>query len=210
MVRPSRAVDEVLHELGGFFVDELAATQVALACLRTVAHQVRTSMDGSADPDQALLVGAEVPDIFWVAPVQGSAGARALAKHVAEGGLIAQRLTQQLIVTLFTAWEEEFRGRLARAHGCDKDDMQAPFFGDLRWLRIDIVHNRGRATAKYSARCETVLNRRLAPGDPVYLTDEELRQMHLRMPWGELVTSPKRDWAASQPVLSVNCQAPEG
>lgn len=192
-----KTVDLVLTELGAVFREEIAATQVAIACLRTVAYQVSVEKAslGSAN-DDALLLGAGVPDIGFLAVVEGEHGVQTMVEQFAEGGPFAQRLTQQLLVTLYTAWEADLRGRLAAAHGCSINDIQASFFGDLRHLRHDIVHHRGNASAEHATRCEgALLNRQLAVGDPIFLTDAELRSMGWNMPWAELLkpTSPRAD-----------------
>jgi hypothetical protein len=74
-----------------------------------------------------------------------------------------QRLTQQLIVTLYTAWDAEFRRRVAACHGVPDEAVKADFFGDLRLLRNDIVHHRGRASDGGSTRCSSVVERVRSP-----------------------------------------------
>lgn len=186
------AVDDVLQDLGTFIVEELAATQVAIGCLRTVAHQALTTFATGGDHYETKLLGAGVPGGGWIAPVHGIAGAHALVADVAEGGNTHQRLTQQWIVTVYTGWDAEFRKRLARAHGVDENAIEADFFGDLRHLRHDIVHHRGLATSEHSARCATILQRTLNPGDPIYLRDGEFVRVHSLIPWATLVKDPER------------------
>lgn len=61
--------------------------------------------------------------------------------------------------TFFSRWEEEYRHRLAEAHGCRPRDFQIPFFGDLRKLRNDVAHRRSPT----NARCD----RNLASSPPI-------------------------------------------
>jgi hypothetical protein len=185
------ALDQALGELGTFFTQELAATQVALGCLRTTAQHVLDVVQAGVDPDgQDVLVGLGIPNVGWVAPIHGLDGALALRADVAEGGRIAQRLTQQLIVTLYTAWEHQYRSRIAEAHGCHKDNIKSQFFGELGWLRNDIVHSRGLATSRYAVQCTTLLITPPGEGQPIYLTDQELQRMHQLIPWAALVKKP--------------------
>lgn len=187
MGSPER-LDDVLLELGQFFNGELATTQLAIGALRTVAHQMVVTFESSDDTAETRLLGPGVPDSGWVGVFTGLLGAQQFQADVAEGGHVHQRLTQQWVVTVYTAWEEDFRGRVAAARGASKNDVASEFFGDLRRLRHDIVHHRGVASADHSARCGTtaVVQRKLAAGDPIYISDEELTWMHFRMPWSEL------------------------
>jgi len=183
-------LDDVLEELGAFIRGELAATQIAIGCLRTVAHRALTEFEGAHDQTATRLLGTDVPGSGWIATVHGLAGARALVAEMAEGGVTHQRLTQQWIVTVYTGWDAEFRGRLAAVHEVDKEQIRADFFGDLRHLRNDIVHHRGLASREHSTRCRTVVRRSLRPGDPIYLRDDELQAIHLLVPWATLVKPP--------------------
>lgn len=185
-------LDEVLQQFGRFFKEEVAATQIAIGCLRTVAHAVLQDFTSSEDKEEARLLGTRVPDGGWIPVVHGLRGANAFVEEMAEGGATHQRLTQQLIVTLFTGWDAEYRRRVAAAHDIEVDAVSDDFFGDLRHLRNDIVHHRGTATDEHSTRCRTILNRQLRRGDQIYLRDDELRDLLLRVPWAALVKAPER------------------
>ena len=183
-------LDEVLRELGSFITEELVTTRVAIGCLRVVAHRALSEFEASDDQEQTRLLGADVPGSGWVAALYGVAGAQALVADAAEGGRTHSRLTQQWIVTVYTGWEATFRRRIATAHGVDEAAIQADFFGDLRHLRNDIVHNRGLASREHSSKCSVALRRELRPGDPIYLQDDELQWMHLAVPWAKLTQRP--------------------
>jgi hypothetical protein len=64
-----------------------------------------------------------------------------------EGGPIATQISQQWAVTVHAEWDEHYRDRLTAALG-EPEKLAWPPFGDLRHLRNDIVHNRGRASAE--------------------------------------------------------------
>jgi hypothetical protein len=98
-------------DLGAFIAQELAATQVAIGCLRMVAHLALTEFEAKGDHDGTRLLGAGVPGGGWIAPVHGIAGARVLVAEMAEGGITHQRLTQQWIITVYTGWDAECRKR---------------------------------------------------------------------------------------------------
>lgn len=179
-------IDEVLKALYAFISDEVAATTMALGGLRTLAHQVVIALEDGIEPEESLLVGVGVPEVGWLLRFDDATAARKYVDQLAPAGATAQRLTRQLIVTIDTAWEEEFRGRIARARGLgSKSDVTAAFFRDVRWLRNDIVHHRGIATERNAARCAT-LPRRFGAGDPIYLDDRDLLNIRFLVPWDDL------------------------
>jgi hypothetical protein len=88
----SEALDDVLGEFGMFISGEIAATQVAIACLRTVEHGALETFEASLGQAETRLLGVDVPGGGWIAPVQGLSGARALVAEMAEGGDTHRRL----------------------------------------------------------------------------------------------------------------------
>lgn len=185
-------LDDVLSELGAFVTGEIAATQIAIGCLRTVARQALQMVEDSDDHHSVRLLGAGVPDTGWITTVYGITGARALVDEMRDGGNTHCRLTQQLIVSIFTGWDAHFQARIAAEHGIPKGELRADFFGDLRLLRNDIVHHRGTATHDGSPRCrQSVVHRQLTEGDPIYLTDQDLQLMRSAIPWETLLKGPR-------------------
>lgn len=114
-------LDDVLGELGTFITEELATTQIAIGCLRVVAHRALAEFEAAQDQQETRLLGTDVPGSGWVPSFHGIAGARGFAAEVAEGGRTHRRLTQQWIVTVYTGWESEFRRRIAAAREVDEE-----------------------------------------------------------------------------------------
>ncbi|WP_326545187.1 hypothetical protein QGN32_15165 [Mycolicibacterium sp. ND9-15] len=56
---------------------------------------------------------------------------------------LMKQFAAQAVVEFFTEWEEYYRPALAAALGCSEDDIRIDYFGDLRNMRHDYVHNRG-------------------------------------------------------------------
>jgi hypothetical protein len=54
-----------------------------------------------------------------------------------------KQFAAQAVVEFFTEWEEYYRPALATALDCSEDDIRINYFGDLRNMRQDFVHNRG-------------------------------------------------------------------
>ena len=63
---------------------------------------------------------------------------------------IQSMLYGQWFAYIFSLWEEQYRGQIARAHGLAPDgepwtsrDISSPLFGDIRRIRNDFIHNKG-------------------------------------------------------------------
>ena len=55
-------------------------------------------------------------------------------------------MAQMTLITTFHYWEDKYRAMIAGEFGLDsKDDLKVDGIGDLRLLRISIVHNKGIA-----------------------------------------------------------------
>lgn len=187
-VMTPETLNRSLAELAKFVRAEVAATSVAIGCLRAVATQTLNDIDASGDHESVRLIDAETEGFAFVPRVMGMHGAQTLLREVSVGGTIHARLTQQLIVTLFTGWDAHHRARIAEARGVKPADLTTAYFGDLRLLRNDIAHSMGLANR--SVRCVgAVLFRQLRAGDLIYLADDELANLSVRLPFRELLGS---------------------
>ena len=65
-------------------------------------------------------------------------------------------LARFLFVLIYGLWEAGYRGRMAAAVGLERDELQSSIFGDLRLLRHEILHNKGRLSADTVERLEIV------------------------------------------------------
>ena len=54
-----------------------------------------------------------------------------------------QFLGNMALVSLYQYWEDFHRGQVATELGIKKDDLKAPIMGDLRLIRISIIHHAG-------------------------------------------------------------------
>jgi len=60
-----------------------------------------------------------------------------------EAGFNEQQICSSIIVFLFAYWDEEIRPQIARIRGVKTDEVRINALGDLRILRMSIVHNGG-------------------------------------------------------------------
>lgn len=147
-------------------------------------------MPADMQPGETLLVGANVPEVGWIPRFDNISAARSYEAEVGPTGATSRRLTQQLIVTIHTGWEHEYRRRIATARRLDDpNEVRADFFRDITRLRNDVVHHHGLATAKNAAKCSTLL-RIFGEGDPIYLDDRDLLNIRFQVPWVDLLRGP--------------------
>jgi hypothetical protein len=183
------AVREVLRELGQFLDDAIAAYSFARLGLRSVAETTARLPTMAQNPDPMHYIGVgdpASPEPFW-------AWRRSeLLWQVAQDGPAETHLGQQWIGHVYTGWQEAYRPRLAAAHGCGKADLRYPVLGDLRLLRNDVVHHRGRATPHNTGRC-VVLGHWFAVGDVIRLRDEHFVEFRALLPWDRMTAGPRPD-----------------
>jgi hypothetical protein len=72
-----------------------------------------------------------------------------------EGGLNYRFLGNMAVVGLYQYWEDHHRAEVAAMFGKDKNQLHVPVMGDLRRLRISIIHHAGIAL-KEAESCEVL------------------------------------------------------
>lgn len=85
----------------------------------------------------------------------------------------------QWLVFVYALWEDNIRGRIAAAAGCQKTDVKWTLLGDLGLLRNDVIHHRAIATARNSGRCKCL--RWFAIGDRIRIDGEHVEEFHRRL-----------------------------
>jgi hypothetical protein len=103
-------------------------------------------------------------------------------------GLAAGQLGAQLIVFLYTLWEDGFRMSFAKAHGCEARDFQVPVLGDLKLMRHDIIHHRSVASSENTGRCQVL--RWFKPGEVIRPGASQFFDLVTHFPWEILATGP--------------------
>ncbi len=81
----------------------------------------------------------------------------AFRERNADGGANHVYAGQLLVVLLYTYWETRHRAAIAAAlELADQHELKVPIMGDLRRLRIDVVHHRGILQAENVTRLSVV------------------------------------------------------
>lgn len=178
----------VVDELGQFLNATLVANGLAQTGLALLPDFFDERPKNPENPDPMFHIGDGDPNdpaTVFFAHLRVSES----LELVKPNGAVWTRLSQQWLVNLFTAWEHNFRPRLAVAHGVDAGDEQYPYWGDVRHLRHDILHHHGRATGEHSGRCAFFENR-FVPGEEIRLVGAHLNELATRFPRDEMVAGP--------------------
>src|SRR5690348_13635332 len=144
----------VIDDLRDFMNDALATSSYARMGLIHEREFLSRPLATAENPDPMIHLGVGDPNEDFAPYSKWTLSVA--RRQLAADGPVEQRLGQQWIVYTFTAWEHEYRPRLAQAHGIDRDALTIPLFGDLRLLRNDVVHHHGIATDRNSGKCEVL------------------------------------------------------
>ncbi|WP_116473264.1 hypothetical protein [Zobellella maritima] len=90
------------------------------------------------------------------------------------GGINFQFLGNMALVSLYQYWEDYHRAQVAAELGKKKNDLKAPIMGDLRRLRISIIHHGGIAL-KEVEKCELV--KWYKEGDTIFIDKEKFEDV---------------------------------
>ena len=83
-----------------------------------------------------------------------------------ENGLNFRFLGNMALVSLYQYWEDFHRAQIAKELGVEKVDLKVPIMGDLRLMRISIIHHAGVAL-KDIENCE--LLKWYKEGDEIFI-----------------------------------------
>jgi hypothetical protein len=163
-------------------------TRAAIGGIRYFAKQIEGAPIVPSNPDPVVFVGAGDPNLPTSKRFAQLTKSQVL-ERTAVGGLTDQLIGQQWILLVFSAWEYEFRSRLATAHGCTASELKYSLFGDLKNLRHDVIHNRGIASQENTGKCE-LLGSIFPIRNPILLTDENLLAVFAEFPFERMVAGP--------------------
>lgn len=104
-------------------------------------------------------------------------------------------LYSQWFTYMYALWEEQYRIRLATAHGTDEDgkpwtrfDVSHQLFGDIRNIRNDVVHKHGAV----SASATNTLLAWFTDGVRIEITTEQMLSLVTLFPREDLLKKPTR------------------
>src|SRR5690349_13836078 len=149
---PGESAQTILDELHKDLNDLITAHGFACMGLRRLREYFASTSKSLEDPDPVVNLADVVPDNpdwpkdpGWLPRTEWRLSDA--VRQVQDDGPVETLLGQQWIVSVYALWEEEYRPRLAEAHGRTPTEETYPLLGDLRRLRHDVIHHRGIASA---------------------------------------------------------------
>ncbi|MEO7299419.1 MAG: hypothetical protein ABI042_12690 [Verrucomicrobiota bacterium] len=146
-------------------------------------EMVRTDVEDRQEADQFSDDNSDVPYLKqYEEPVElhklVQTNLGAFKKRNAEDGRNYEMLGNLCLVAIYSWWEDSFREKFATYLGKTKNEIKFPIMGDIRLLRIAIIHNTGVATEDCE-RCE--LLKWFKRGDRIVLTFENFERIILEI-----------------------------
>ncbi|MCC9179418.1 hypothetical protein [Mycolicibacterium mageritense] len=106
---------------------------------------------------------------------------------------VQQLLYGQWFAYMHSLWDEQYRGRVAAAHGTapdgspwDSRDIRVPIFGDIRRIRNDYIHNKGIV----DEASETEVLTWFTEGKAAAITPEQMMSLLTMFPESDLLEKP--------------------
>lgn len=136
-------IDFVNRQLG-VYCDCLSSFQGNKVRIERQIARVSQPVSRHIENGQAILMRASLEDPTQPAAIhQRIIRADEFIAANSEAGFNEQQVCWSIIVFIFAYWEEEIRPQIAKIRGVKPDEVKIDAFGDLRVLRISIVHNGG-------------------------------------------------------------------
>lgn len=150
----------------GARIRELQSQEVVSSGSSREHLDTRSVFYGKGDPNS--------PD----AVVQHKVAQGRLKARNRKNGENAQFLGAMSVVSIYQFWEDRFRNEIAAELGVLRQDLKHDLFGDLRLIRIAIIHH-GGAAKKEIERC--VLLRWFREGDEIILDEGRVFELITRL-----------------------------
>lgn len=187
----SESTQTILDELHKDLNDLMTAHGFACMGLRRLREYFASTSKSLQDPDSVVNLADLVPDNpdwpknpGWLPHTEWRLSDA--VRQVQDDGPVETLLGWQWIVSVYALWEEEYRPRLAEAHGRTQAEEMYPLLGDLRLLRNDVIHHRGIATADNTGRCEVL--KWFQPDQIILVDGWHFGEFFRLFPWSQMAT----------------------
>ena len=143
---------KVYDEFAEFLNDMAGVHWFSLLGVHELAKQTSAAIETIIDLPETTAVGLGSPGTKDFLPYS-KWPTKELPTLLGPGGRVSLSLGHLWVVGVYSAWEDGYRERLAKATGVEKKEIAWSLVGDLRHLRNDIIHHHGIASEKHSGKC---------------------------------------------------------
>lgn len=147
--------DQVLDDAVGLYLDSQAGLMRYGAFIEEMLEKSVRESGFTAEylDDRSLTYGEGDPSDPSALALHSVTHRALKARNAFPGGKNHVLLGQRFIVDIYTFWEDEYRSKIAAALGRDRKTITSDILGDIRLLRISIIHHRGVAKPEVE-RCK--------------------------------------------------------
>ena len=138
-----------------------------------IQAQQATGLSVSELDSKELFFGQGPPRQEW-SSVLHRATQGEIKERNQKNGKNQQFFGNMCVVSIYHYWEDTFRGRLAEFSGKDLKDIKADIFGDIRFLRIDIIHRGSIATRELS---DFKILKWFRPGETITFSEDQFHEI---------------------------------
>jgi hypothetical protein len=174
-----------INQQVGVYVDACAGFSGNCVRVERQVFRIQKRVDKKIGPDgQPIMVMASFenptqPDVIHHRIIRADEFI-----HVnSEGGSNEQQLIQNVLVCLYTHWEDEIRPRLAAIKGVDKSEIKLDIVGDLRLIRNIILHAKGIVREDKHQEFKKIKDM-FTVDQKIVLTNDNVHQIFVRLKQG--------------------------
>jgi hypothetical protein len=169
-------IDFVNHQVG-VYSDCLSSFQGNKVRIERQAARVSRPVSRRIENGQTIIMRASLedpalPDVIHQRIIRTDEFITANS----EAGFNEQQVCWSIIVFIFAYWDEKIRPQIAEIRGVKKDEVRINAFGDLRILRISILHHGGVLEAADHAKLK-VFTDICQAGAKISLTHAQMRTL---------------------------------
>lgn len=172
---------DVMHGVYGTYLDATKGFVLGLKQLDD-AQTYSLGLFSEKNPELATVEHLDTLNFFYGKGEPGKPDS--ITQHVCTQGELKQRnskggrnykfMGNMSLVSIYSYWEDYYRGAIANTMSCGKNDIKIPVFNDLRHLRRSIIHRRGIAIKDVS-KCEVL--KWFSEGEDVFIDESKLEEI---------------------------------
>ncbi|MBP0047549.1 hypothetical protein H9C73_02275 [Marinobacterium sp. AK62] len=166
----------ILHDIYGFFIDTTQGYSIYLKQLQSqqelAAKKYNTTV---AKLDVATMTYANGAPTDPEAIILHECTQKEIKERNIKNGRNTNYVSKFSTAMIYEYWENQYRGLFADAVGIKKSDLKSDIFGDIRLIRNDILHCRGKASDKNCGKAKIL--KWFKEGDTVYITERMFEEI---------------------------------
>ncbi len=162
--------EEIVNMIVGVYTDATIGFDIYQSRLREI--------EPNSSPSTRLSYGDTNPDSPG-AKVEHSAPFAEVISRNTKAGNNFRFIGNMCLISIYQYWEDYYRNKIAELLGKEKNELKEPIMGDIRLLRISIIHHKAIALPTIE-KC--TLLKWYKEGDEIFITKKQFQEIieHIR------------------------------